>query len=419
MAALMTAVVALPALGQDLPSFLASAREKNVDARLATQSRVRAEAELGQNWGALLPVLTASGGYTRNQYEGAFTPPGGSALVITPIDQLDATLKAELPLIDASRWLRTASAAASAEAAGERVRSTWESVQRAVVADYYNLVAAHAVLESAQRSLTLAEAQLEQTRSRAEAGVANELEVVRADAEVRRNEQLVADAESLLATSARTLQTATGLAPGRTPPLPEDDLHPEPPLADLEGRAGGLASVAAADRDAASASRALTAAGLALVPTVNAQFTQRFTNATGFSGEPAFYNAGVNFNWRLDVPAVHGLIGQRAQVATADLNLEKARDAARDQLHADWQKVRAALTKVRSAGAQVGSARRASALSHERYRAGVATQTDVIQAERDLFGAEVSDIQARAELAQARASLQLSSGNSLTRAGTP
>jgi outer membrane protein TolC len=102
-------------------------------------------------------------------------------------------------------------------------------------------------------------------------------------------------------------------------------------------------------------------------------------------------------------------------VVTTDLNARKALDAARDQIHADWHQVKAAVTKVRSAGAQVTSARRGSALSHDRHAAGVATQTDVIQAERDLFSAEVSDIQARAELAQARASLQLSTGTPPTR----
>ncbi len=410
----LLAVVAVPALAQDLPAFLESARARNVDQKLAEEARVRAEADHGQAWGALLPTLTASAAYTYNQYPAAFDLPTGATtketVVINPTDQLDATLKAELPLVDLSKWLRVSAGAASASAAGDRVRGSWDAVQRAVIGGYYAYASAAAVLDSARRSLALAEAQAAQARARTAAGVANELELVRAEAEVRRNEQLVADAESLLATSGRSLRTSTGLEPGRTPPLPEDDLHPEPPLAELEAKVEGLPSVAAADHDAAAASRTLAAAGAALVPTVSAQFTQRFTNATGFNKQNEFYNAGLNLSWRLDVPAVHGLISQRSAATSAGLSAEKARDAARDQVHADWQKVRAALTKVRAAGAQVTAARRASALAHERYQAGVATQTDVIQAERDLFSAEVSDIQARGELAQARASLKLSTG---------
>ena len=41
---------------------------------------------------------------------------------------------------------------------------------------------------------------------------------------------------------------------------------------------------------------------LALVPVVNGQFTQRFTNATGFQNQSAVYNAGIGLQWRLDVP---------------------------------------------------------------------------------------------------------------------
>ena len=45
-----------------------------------------------------------------------------------------------------------------------------------------------------------------------------------------------------------------------------------------------------------------------------------------------------------------------------------------------------------------------------RNGAGVATQLDVIQSERDLFAAEVSLAQADAELATARAQFALSTG---------
>lgn len=152
------------------------------------------------------------------------------------------------------------------------------------------------------------------------------------------------------------------------------------------------------------------AATLALVPTLSAQATERFTNATGFQGQPALFNAGLLLNWRVDVPAVHALRAQRSAELTAQLTAEKVRAAAADQLHADWQKVRAAITKVRAAGAQVVSAARAAALAGERANAGVATQLDVIQAERDRFVSELNDIQARTELASARAALELSSG---------
>jgi outer membrane protein TolC len=233
---------------------------------------------------------------------------------------------------------------------------------------------------------------------------------MRSSAEVERNQQLLADAESLVATGGRTLETLSGLAPGAVPSLPQDDLHPAPPLEELASAVPALPAVQAADRELEAAQRTTVAAGLTLVPTINAQFTERFTNATGFQGANALYNTGITFNWRLDVPGVQGLRAQRAAESTAVVAAERARRQAADQLHADWHKLRAALKKVQAARAQVTAARRASALAHERSAAGVATQLDVIQSERDLFSAEAADIQASAELASARALLALSAG---------
>jgi outer membrane protein len=415
---LWSLVTSLGAHAQALGVFLDSATQHNVDNRLAREATVRAGADLGSSWGSLLPSLTANGGWTHNQYDAVITLPDTATttkkVTITPIDQLDATVKVEVPIIDASKWLRTAASSASADAAGAREVASVDQVRRQVVAAFYSFVSSKAVLESSLKSLGVAQAQLAVTDSRTKAGVANELELARAQAEVERNNQVIADAESLVATSARTLRSLSGLEPADVPSLPDDDLHAEAAEAELEQKSDALPQVAAADRDATAAGRTLTAASLALVPTVNAQFTERFTNATGFQNANTLYNAGVTFAWRLDVPAVHALRAQQSAQATAELNAEKTRMQVRDQLHSDWQRVRASITKVKAATSQVAAARRASGLAQERYAAGVATQVDVIQAERDLFSAEVSQIQARGELANARAALRLSAGLPVT-----
>jgi outer membrane protein TolC len=414
----LVVMMAAPAMAQPLAAFLSSADRANLDTRTGVQAREKAQAEFAQAWGGLLPSLTASGGWTHNQYEGVITIPTGATtsntVTITPLNQLDATFKAEVPLLDASRWLKTAAASSSAEAAERRDESTRESVRRQVVTAFYGYLGARAVLESAQRSLVLAQAQIQVTEARNAAGVANELEVMRGRAEVERNQQLVADAESLVATGARSLETVSGLTPGEVPSLPVDGLEPAPPLEKfMDKGVETRPAVQAADSDVTAASRTTAAASLALVPTVNGQFTQRFTNATGFQGQNALYNAGITFNWRLDVPAVAGLRVVRAGQETALIAAERARRQAADQLHGDWQKTRAAVKKVAAARAQVTAARRASSLAHERNLAGVATQLDVIQSERDLFAAELGDIQASAELASARALLAISAGEPL------
>jgi outer membrane protein TolC len=407
-------VLAANAGAQSLETFLGAADRSNLDTRSSAQSRERAEAEFGQAWGALLPSLTANGGWTHNQYDAVITIPTGATTsttaTIIPKDQFDATFKVEVPLIDATKWVRTSASSSAAEAARQRDVSTRDTVHRQVISAFYSYLGARSLLESAQRSLALAQAQVEVTKARTTAGVANELELMRSNAEVERNQQLVADAEAMVAIGARSLETLSGLTPGEVPLLPTDDLHPAPVLEELQGGVGSLATVRAAEADATAASRTSTAATLALVPTINAQFTERLTNATGFQNANALYNAGVTFNWRLDVPAVQALRAQHAIEASTLIAAERTRRQAADQLHADWHKLKAALKKVQAAGAQVTAARRASSLTHERSAAGVASQLDVIQSERDLFAAEVADIQARAELASARGLLTLSAG---------
>ncbi len=408
-------LLAAGARAQGLGDFLAAAAQRNPDARLSARAAEKAKADAGKALGALLPSLTASGAYTYNEYPAviAASPLSSSDITILPRNQVTASLRAELPLLDAGRWLTAAAAATSSDAADARQAATADVVRRHVVATYFSVVGARAVTDSAQRSLGLAKAQLEQTRSRQAAGVANELELERAKAEVERNQQVVADALALDATTSRALRSLSGLEPGALSPLAEDDLHEEAAVEALEARAEGLPSVQAADADARAAGQARTAATLALVPSVGAQFTQQLTNATGFQGTPHFFNAGLVLNWRLDVPLMQNLRAQSAAEASATLGAEKARTEARDLIFGDWQQVRAAITKVRSTKAQLTAARRAQALAHERYEAGVATQLDTIQADRDVFVAEVGEIQARGALAAARLALRLSSGEPL------
>ncbi len=410
----MTCLHAFAAQAQTLAAFLSSADEHNLDGRLSAVATLTARSEAGQAWGGLLPALTVTGAWTHNQYPAIVTLPTGptssQTVTIVPKDQLDATLKVEVPVIDPARWFRSASSLARAEGAEVRELVTRQQVHRQVVTAFYVLAGSRSLQASALKSLTVAQAQLGQQQARQAAGTATDLEIFRAKAEVDRNRQVLADAEAQVANAERSLLTITGLEPREVRGIGSDDLHEERALTELEGRFEALPSVSAADQDVLAAGRNSLAADATLAPTVNAQFTQRFTNATGFQGEPALWNAGLNLNWRLDLVGVQALRASAAAEQNAAINAQKARQQARDEIHSDWQRVHAALTKVTAAQAQVDSAQRAAALTRERNAAGVATQLDVIQSDRDVFSAEVNDIQARFDLASARASLHLSAG---------
>lgn len=422
-----------------LRAHLDSADAANVDRRMAAEQATRAGVDANAAWTGLLPSVTAQGSWTHNQYDAVFNQPavdsatgmpkacmtdadcGGEqtcsaahmcqqSLTIVPKNQLDGALRFELPLINTTTWMRAIAANDSQRAAAERELSARDQVRRAVVGTFYGYVGALALLEAANKSLTVAETQAHLTDVRFRAGAVTELETLRAQAEVARNRQVVADATTLVVNTRQSLTTLSGLAPEASLEMPEDDVRPEPAAESLLDGVEQLPQVRAADHDATAAGRFATASRLALVPTVTAQFTERFTNATSFQGSATLYNLGVNFAWRLDVPTFFNMSSQSHVAQTARLAAEKVRLAARDTLLADEQRFRASLVKIEAARAQVTAARRAAQVARDRYEAGAATQLDLISAERDLFGAEVNLIQARGELAQARLVLRISAG---------
>ncbi len=392
-----------------LRQLLEAADQQNVDRRITLEQRARAAAEYRQAWTALLPSVTAQGTWTHNEIE-KIIPFGADRITILLSDQLDGLLRFDLPLVDIGRWARMGAGAKASDAAELRAQLTADLVRRQVVSAYYGYAAALAVRDSALRTQAVADEQLKLMEVRLKAGAVTELELLRARAEAQRTRQVVADASNLVATTRRGLRTLTGADPGEQAGLPADDLTSEPSFEELEQRIGGLPAVRAAENDAEAAARIGWGNRLALVPTVGAQFTERFTNAPGLVGRTAIFNTGVTLTWRLDVPTMMGFEAARANEATAALAAEKARQQSRDQIHSDWQRLTAALTKVQAAQAQVEAGRRAADVAKSRFAVGAATQVDVIQAERDLFLAEVGHISARTELATARVALRISAG---------
>jgi outer membrane protein TolC len=397
---------------QPLADFVAASARTNLDAREATSVAEQRAAEVDVAWGRIVPTFTARGAYTHNQYEAAaaFGGPGSSVITITPLNQLDATLTLDVPLVDVSAWRRVSAASALSDAAAARAQGTRLDVKRSLARQYFVLVGARALGAAAGRTLAAAEANVAIVAQRRDAGTGADLDVERAAAEVDRSRQSVAEARYLEAIAARALESASGLRPGAgaegdAARALEDDLHEEGPLARWE-QGLGTPAIEAAALEARAADRNASAARSALLPVLSAVGQERFTNATGFSGKSASYSAGVALTWRLDLATIATIRAQDAGSRAAEARADRARQSAQDRVHDDWQTVTASIAKSRAARAQVGASEHAARLARERYESGRATQLEVIQAERDAFGAIASRIQADADLAYARTALR-------------
>ncbi len=396
---------------QPLESFLERAKTHSFDAREASATERQRLSEADAAVGRLVPSFSARGVYTRNQYEAAVQLPGtATRLVITPLNQLDAFLQLDVPIVDLASYHRYKAASALAASATEQKGATTIDVGRSVARSYYQFLGAEALLRSAQESVKAAEANLRSVDDRRSAGAATDLDHERAAASVARAEQDLADAELSKALAARALETLSGLSPVPAEASAEDDLRGEGELGNWLSLAAATPGQRVAQKLGEAAEQNRKAANRALFPTLAGSAQERITNATGFSGRTSAYTLQLVLSWRLDYGTIASNDAQSAALDVQRVRVERTRRAAEDAAFEAFRRVEAGVVKSRAARAQASAAARAAALSTDRYGAGVATQLDVTQAQREAFLAAAAKIQADADLAFSRASLRLASG---------
>jgi outer membrane protein TolC len=404
---------------QALEEFLTGARGRgSVEIAEAREISNQRTLEARAAWAKLAPSLTAQGSYTRNQRAAETTIPATPAgpaqtITITPLDQLDASIALNVPIIDVGNWQRIGAAEAIASAAKVRAEATGLDVDKVVTRAFYQVVAADASMGAAKRALDAANDNLAVVSQRLGAGTASELDTERAKAEVERARQTMASAQMSYAVAKRSLQTASGVTPadGGMPSL-EDSLVEEGPLASLEPSVERLPSVRAAKLETRAAEKNASAAWGALVPTVTGTAVERFSNATGFGGSVASWALSLNAQWTLDASVYFTARAQSAATSVAVARERRATLTARDEIHNAWQQVRTQIATARAARAQLDASNKTAKLVRERYKVGAATQLEVTLADRDALSADMARIQALADLAYARALLRIDTGRS-------
>jgi outer membrane protein len=202
----------------------------------------------------------------------------------------------------------------------------------------------------------------------------------------------------------------SGLNPTPGDVVEQDDLHGEGTLSGWLAQSADVPQARAARKLGEAAEQNRKAASRSLLPTLTGSAQERITNATGFSGKNNSYTLQLVLAWRLDYGTIATNDAQSAALEVQRVRVERTRRAAQDAVFEAFRRVEAGMAKSRAARAQSAAAERASALSMDRYSAGVATQLDVTQAQRDAFLATAAKIQADADLAFARASLRLAAG---------
>jgi outer membrane protein TolC len=400
---------------QPVATFLAGARRANRDNREAAATTTQRLAEVDVAKGRLYPVFNAAGSYTRNQYEVSLVLPTaggatGERLTVQPQNQVDGTLTLSVPVIDVGAWRRVSAADATVDATLATQQGIQQDVEAQVYRAYYSLLGQEAVLVASKHTLEALSENLKQVQDKAASGIASELDVQRARAEVARAEGDVASAGLAVTLARRQLATVTFVEPEPASEFVDDDLHEEQPLPGWLNSAGTVPRVASANASQQAASKVAAAAEAAWFPTLSATAQERLTNATSFSGHPAVFLLQATLAWRLDATLSPTVQAQTAAANASAIRADRALRDAQDKIFQAWHQVHAAIERSRAARVQISASRLASELARDRYTVGAATQLEVVQAQQDAFSADVARIQADAELAYARAALRVSAG---------
>src|SRR5262249_49162407 len=143
-------------------------------------------------------------------------------------------------------------------------------------------------------------------KERRAGGIATQLDVARAQAEVERSKQNMADAELLASLTQRALLTITGVAASGGMPGALDDLREEAPLSEWEGKpADMIPALEMANLQVKIAATGERAAKFSMAPSLSLTAVERLTNATGFLlGNWNAYSFVFTLSFKLDVSEI-------------------------------------------------------------------------------------------------------------------
>jgi outer membrane protein TolC len=408
----------------------AQARAEQASYRLA-EARAReatAQAAVAVSAAADQPVISALAGYTRTNHVTPFFVPGFGGGSLQPIypdvpDNYRTRLDLQWPIYNGGRTDALERAArAEASASSADVAAAQVDLRLEVARAFWALVTARATEQVLEQGVTRAQANVRDVRERFNAGLIPPNEVASAEAQESRQRMLLIEARNQRDISSSELARLIGMdVLGPTlEPAAELEVPSTAAVEDTRAMIVQARTVRAERRALEQRIQAgeeqLAAARAGTLPTVAivSGFDYARPNPRIFPRAERWddsWDAGVNFSWNLwDGGRTRAEVAQAGSVVTAarqrlnEFDSVVALEVRQRQLEIDSG--RAAVIAAADAVRAAAEARRVVA---ERYQAGVATQTEVLDADFALLQAELDRTRSQAgvRLAEARLSRSL------------
>lgn len=372
------------------------------------------------------PLVTILGGYTRTNHVDEFgiPQPGGPTRIIYPDipDNWRARLDVSWPVYTSGRLpALERAAAAEAKATSVDVRTIRSDVRLDATRAFWTLVMATASVRVVEDSLTRVESHLRDVKAMRDAGLLAPNDVLSVEARRSRERVALIEARNARDVAAADVRRVAGLAPDAAIEIvlpPSDAADPLPPLSDLAAtaRASRPEREALELRIQALASR-YAAAVAARRPTValvgGADYAR--PNPRIFPRSPEWntsFDVGINVAW-----SAWDSGRARADMAEADASRRAAEQRLAEfdrllnfeltQRRLDLESARAAV--VASADG-VTAATEAHRVVTDRFKAGLASNTDVMEAQVALTSAAFDRTRAETSARLARARLERALG---------
>jgi outer membrane protein len=421
-----TAAAQPPPLRLTLDEAIARGLETSHRLAEAVARGEAAGAAADQRRAALLPQVAAQAGYTRTNHVDTFgvPMPNNVVSVIYPDipDNYRSRIDVQWPVYTAGRLDALERAARiEATAAGDDVAAARGDLVLEIARAYWTLVSTSAAVTVVEESVRQLGAHLQVVRNQLAAGLLAPNDVLNVEAQESRQRMLAIQARGNRDVAAADLGWLIGAAPG-TPVEPApvlEEVAPEVRALDvlIDGARQRRPERAALVKRAAAAAERQRAAAAALKPAIALVGGLDYArpNPRVFPREERWrtsWDASVNANWPLfDGGRARGELAEAAALAhavqerLADLDVSLAVEI-RQRL-TELESSRAAIAAADDA---VRSATEARRVAGERFSAGVATSTDVLDSQVGLLQAELDRTQAIASARLARARLDRAVG---------
>ena len=408
------------ALRLTLDQAVALAIKQNPTAQIAILTAAESEQDKNIARADLLPQVSAHISdeaqkvNLRAEFGGVPAFPG-LPKTLGPFQLFSAGPSVSAPVFDLTLWQRYQAARNTASASKANSLSTREQVILLVVSQYIGTLRAVANVEASQSRVELAQALYDQAADLQKEGVGTGIDTLRANVELQNEKQRLLEAENDRETSLYGLSRLLNLDPRQKVALADSLSFFETPQPDVEGSIEealgnrqewkALASQIKAAADQKKAAQALR------LPNVRFDGEFSYVGTSGNTTLPTYtYEGSVN------LPLFTG--GRiHAQVVSADLEIRKLQEQRADVRNQIALEVKTALLNLDSARNEVQVANLGVQLSKEevdqardRFKAGVANNIEVIQAQDSLSRANDNQIAALYRFNQARADLARSVG---------